>query len=94
MNILEEVAKERQYQQERWGNTADDTVNTPNDFVTYVANYSTKWFPGGFTPYTPETVDAFRKSMIKTAALAVAAVESIDRQRQAQGQTFYEGIRD
>lgn len=92
--VLEEIAAEREYQQERWGNEADDKLNTPNDFVSYIGNYSTKWFPGGFTPYNPDTVDAFRKSMIKTAALAVAAVESIDRQRGAAGQTFYEGNRD
>jgi hypothetical protein len=89
--ILSEIDKERTYQEGKWGNETDDTVNTPNDYVTYMAAYSTKWFPGGFTPYSAETVNAFRKSMVKTAALAVAAVESIDRQREEAGHTFYEG---
>jgi hypothetical protein len=89
-DIVGSIAAEREYQQSRWGNEADDTVNEPNDFVAYINHYSTRWFPGGFTPYTPETVDAFRKSMIKVAAIAVAAVESIDRQREDAGHCFYE----
>lgn len=93
-DILNEIDKEREYQEGKWGNNADDTVNTPNDFVSYVAAYSTKWFPGGFMPYNPKTTDDFRTSMIKTAALAVAAVESIDRQRSESGHTFYEGVRE
>lgn len=98
-NILSEINAERTYQENKWGNDTDDTENEPNDFVSYMANYSSKWFPGGFLPYSTETVDAFRTSMIKTAAIAVAAVESIDRQRQEGGHAFYEtckteGIRD
>jgi hypothetical protein len=89
-NIYDEIRSEREYQEKRWGNSADDTLNTPNDFVSYIGSYSTKWFPGGFTPYGHDTVDAFRKSMVKTAALAVAAIESIDRQRANAGAAFYE----
>jgi chaperone required for assembly of F1-ATPase len=88
--ILNEITNERLYQEEKWGNTTDDTVNTPNDFVSYIGAYSTKWFPGGFPPYTEETVANFRKSMMKVAALAVAAVESVDRQQAANGRTFYQ----
>jgi hypothetical protein len=88
--VFNEIADEREHQIERWGNDADDTLNEPNDFIAYMNAYSTKWFPGGFAPYTPETVDAFRTSMIKTAAIAVAAVESLDRQREEGGHTFYE----
>ena len=92
--ILDEISDEREYQEGKWGNDADDQINTPNDFIAYMNAYSTRWFPGGFTPYTPETVDAFRKSMVKTAAIAVAAIESVDRQRDEAGHTFYEeGLR-
>lgn len=92
-DILGNIKAEREYQQERWGNEADDSVNEPNDFVAYINHYSTRWFPGGFVPYTPETVDKFRESMIKVAAIAVAAVESIDRQREEAGHCFYEAGR-
>lgn len=89
-DIYEAIRQEREYQVGKWGNDADDTLNTPNDFVSYITKYATTWFPGGFEPYTTGTVDEFRTSMLKVAALAVAAVESIDRQREEAGHTFYE----
>lgn len=88
--IYDEIKSERKYQTHKWGNETDDTMNEPNDFVSYIGAYMSKWFPGGFVPYTTETVDEFRKSMIKVASIAVAAVESIDRQREEGGHTFYE----
>jgi hypothetical protein len=90
MSILEEIDKEREYQRGRWGNTADDTINSPNDFIAYIVHHTGRWFDGGFKPYSSEAVNRFRAQMIKVAALAVAAVESIDRQRAATGHTFYE----
>ena len=88
--ILEAIEAERDYQDGRWGTETDDTVNRPNDYIGYISHYATKWFSGGFPPYTPQNVDEFRESMIKVAAIAVAAVESLDRQREANGTTFYE----
>lgn len=88
--VLVELAAEREYQINKWGNDADDELNEPNDFIAYMNAYSTRWFPGGFAPYSPETIDAFRKSMVKTAAIAVAAIESVDRQREEAGHCFYE----
>lgn len=90
MSIYDEIKKEREYQVNKWGVEADVTVNEPNDFVAYIGNYSTKWFDGGFTPYKKETVDNFRTSMIKTAALAIAAVEALDAQRADGGSAFFE----
>lgn len=80
MSVYEEVQKERLYQQARYGNDADDEKNTPNDFVAYISHHATRWFNGGFAPYSKGTIADFRKQMIKVAALAIAAVESIDRQ--------------
>lgn len=88
-NILNEIQAEREYQVSRWGNEADDTKNNPNDFTTYIAHHSTRWFPGGFRPYTEPQIAEYRKAMIKTAALAVAAVESLDRQIKTNGRPFY-----
>lgn len=89
-SILKEINNERIYQEGKWGNEADDTKNTPNDFASYIAHHSTRWFNGGFAPYDTQTVDKFRNQMIKTAALAVAAVESLDRQRSVKQKAFYE----
>lgn len=89
-DIYAEIRAEREHQQARWGNKADDTVNTPEDYIAFIAHHSTRWFPGTFRPHSTESVNAFRKQMIKVAALAVAAAESVDRQRQLDGKTFYE----
>jgi len=88
--ILGEVKSERVYQDKKWGHKVDDSLNSPNDWVTYICNYASKWFPGGFPPYNENVVEDFRAKMIKTAALAVAAVESIDRQRDTHGKPFYQ----
>lgn len=84
--ILAEIDSERAHQQQRWGDQADDTINKPNDFVAYISHYATRWFPGGFAPYDAETVADFRRRMIQVASIAVAAVESVDR----QGKPFYQ----
>lgn len=88
--VYAEIQAERDAQVARWGNTSDDTNNAPNDWVSYISHYATNWFGNQFPPYATEVVDDFRTSMIKTAALAIAAIESIDRQRAGTGKTFYE----
>lgn len=88
--ILKEIDAERDYQDKKWGHNADDTKNEPNDWASYIAHHSTRWFNGGFAPYDATTVAAFRKQMVKTAALAVAAIESLDRQTRDIGKPFYQ----
>lgn len=78
-NILQDIQHEREYQVTKWGTKADDEVNTPMDFVGYIAHHSTRWFDGGFRPYTVETLEDFRTQMVKVAALAVAAIEATDK---------------
>lgn len=90
MSVYDEIRAEREYQVNKWGTDADDTVNTPNDWVAYISHHASRWFKGGFLPYTGGNVEDFRTQMVKTAALAVAAVESLDRQREANGKPFYE----
>ena len=92
MSIYDEIKAERDYQKKRWGNDTDDTVNTPNDFMAYISHYGTRWFAGGFAPYPKSVVDNYRKHMIKVAALAIGAIESLDRQREKHGNAFYETI--
>ena len=90
MAIYDEIKAERDYQDKRWGHKMDDTVNTPWMWTAYVALYASKWMVGSCAPLGATTVGAFRARMVKTAAICVAAVESIDRQRAADGKTFYE----
>ncbi len=89
-DILTEILNERNYQREKWGDEADDTLNTPWMWAAYIGQYSTKWMVGTFLPLKTDTTDEFRKCMIKVATLALAAIESVDRQRKENQKTFYE----
>lgn len=78
--VLAEVSAERDYQDEKFGGpSVDDRENGYMEWVTYIAHFSTRWFGGGFPPFSAETDSAFRRAMIKVAALAVAAIEQYDR---------------
>lgn len=90
MTIYEEIQNERDYQINRWGNEIDDLVNNPWMWTAYITQYAGKWLSGAFLPFSKEGTDLFRTSMIKVAAIAIAAVESLDRQRNENGSTFYE----
>jgi hypothetical protein len=89
VSIYDEIKQERDYQDGKWGHQTDDMLNTPWMWAAYLAQHSTRWMRGTFDLDTA-TSDAFRKAMVKTAALAVAAVESLDRQRATRGKAFYE----
>lgn len=88
--ILVEIDEERQYQDKKWGTELDDTVNTPWMWVAYIVAYAGKWMAGNFLPLPRPDINAFRTCMIKVAAICVAAVESLDRQREKSGKAFYE----
>lgn len=78
-SILKEVSAERDYHHGGAGPEVDDQENGFMEWVGYITKYATRWFPGGFAPWGTTTQEAFRESMIKVAALAVAAVEQFDR---------------
>lgn len=90
LKILDEIKAEREYQQEKWGDDTDDGLNTPWMWAAYIGQYATRWMVGSFLPLKTSVTDEFRKCMVKVATLAVAAIESIDRQREKNGKTFYE----
>lgn len=89
-DIYKEIKEERDYQTAKWGNVSDDTLNTPWMWVAYITGYATKWMAGTFLPLSTSSVDTFRVCMVKVATLAIAAIESVDRQRLARSKTFYE----
>lgn len=76
--VLDLVMDERQYQINKWGNEFDDK-NTPYNWMGYITHYASRNLAGD-----PNGVDLakFRTDMIKVAAMAVAAVEAIDRKSQ------------
>lgn len=91
-NIFSEIERERIYQDGRWGTVADDTLNTPWMWTAYITHYASKWMVGSFLPLERGVTETFRTCMVKVAsiAIAIAAIQSIDRQRAANGSTFYE----
>lgn len=73
--IFQEIETERDTQNTKWGVEFDDK-NTPYNWAAYIAQYATRNLIGD-----PRAVSeaVFRDDMVKVAALAVAAIESIDR---------------
>jgi len=89
MSIIDEICAERAYQIAKWGNKIDDTKNTPWMWTAYIASYASQWMCGKFALNREDTVN-FRTAMIKVATIAIAAVESLDRQQEENGKAFYE----
>ena len=71
VTIFEEIEKEREYQDGKFGSEFDDK-NTVNDWVTYVNRYASD---AAFTG----SPDMQRTKLLKVATLAVAALETFDR---------------
>lgn len=75
-DVLEEIGRERDYQQSLWGNKFDNK-NTVNDWVAYINSYASQAIG---TPNNPGDAQHRRTKLLKAAAIACAAVETIDRQ--------------
>lgn len=71
-NIYFEIETERAYQNDRWGEEFDDK-NTVNDWVTYICHYCTE------SAMHDPPLEVVREKLLKTATLAVAALEAFDR---------------
>ena len=65
MTVIEEVVTERARQDAKWGGPAHDDQHTPAEFAGFIRDRL------GYSPT--------RKDFVQIAALAVAAVESMDR---------------
>ena len=75
LKIYDEITKERVYQDRKWGGPEHDDLQCYNNWVAYITKYATGWAWKGIVP-----LSEFRRSMLKVAALAVAAIESVDRE--------------
>lgn len=76
MTVYAEIQGERAYQEGKWG-TANDDLNTPFNWAAYIAQDATRNLIGA--PANATDLAKFRTDMVKVAALAVAAVETLDR---------------
>lgn len=81
--IIDDIAWERTRQDERWGGPAHDDEHAPFDWLTYIDTYVTKVVVDDGVIAEGGLVDPeqYRRRLVQIAALAVAALESLDRTR-------------
>lgn len=70
--VFAQIERERTYQNAKWGTTFDDQ-NTVNDWTTYINQYA-----GDAARMDMDPVEV-RTKLVKVASLAVAAIETCDR---------------
>ncbi len=73
LKALKSVFKERAKQDKQWGGPSHDDEHDTDDWLTYI-EYQIKKL--GITSANPKKD---RKRFVKIAALAIAAIESMDR---------------
>jgi len=74
-DAIADVFKERRRQNEKWGGADHDDTHTSLYFIMLIKDYAT--WAGAMLAMGNRT--KMRKRLIQVAALAIAAVESIDR---------------
>lgn len=74
MTIFDQIVTERQYQDQKWGTSFDDK-NTLNDWAAYINVYLSR----ALSMENVKKPDAQRVALVKVAALALAALETFDR---------------
>jgi hypothetical protein len=74
ITLFDQIATERQYQDQRWGTEFDDK-NTLNDWAAYINVYLTR----ALCMENVGKPENQRIAMVKVAALSVAALEAFDR---------------
>lgn len=71
--IFEEIDAERRAQDKKWGGAEHDDRHGSYDWIAYVTRHT------GLAVCRPWDPSVFRKQMLRVAALAVAAIEWVDR---------------
>jgi hypothetical protein len=95
-DVLFEIRLERHEQDKQWGGPAHDDTHTPYDWLSYMGHQadliSQALSSNGFYGYNAQNASLLdnvavcsltRQHFIKIAALAVAAVESLDRKNKS-----------
>jgi hypothetical protein len=76
--IFEEIRKERAYQDERWGGSSHDDEHSVRDWVFFIVGYAGKIATSPETNWGRNELNV-RRYFVKIGALAVAALEALDR---------------
>ena len=88
-NVFDHIMRVRAVQDRMWGHEIDDTKNDPWRWSTYISHSAVRWMRDPHK-WTREDTDDFYDAMTETAAICAAAAESVLRQRNKNGRTFYE----
>lgn len=75
-SVIEQITTERNLQDEQWGGESHDDSHSSFEFREFIEKQLS------FITDNPEEFVENRNRLIKVAALAIAAIESIDRRRQ------------
>ena len=78
-SVLDEVAVERERQDQKWGGPQHDNHHSVNVWERLIDAYNGKHSPGFAEQMAKAGSMPWRERFVKIAALAVAAVEFIDR---------------
>lgn len=70
-DIMQEVLQERASQDAKWGGSSHDDEHTPEDWADFIDERLYRLVTG--------SKEDARKALVQIAALAVAAIESMDR---------------
>lgn len=76
--VLMEVADERERQDEKWGGPDHDDQHHTRAFIGFIDNYA----GAARLAVNKSELSEARRRLIQVAALAVAAVESLDRKME------------
>lgn len=71
--VYDHVLAERNRQDRKWGGPEHDDKHSDRDWITFITKHL------GMAVTWPFDEDQFRTQMVRVAALAVAAVEAVDR---------------
>lgn len=77
--VLEDIAAERRAQNAKWGGPEHDDDLTSGNWTTWIdvlVEHATKAYS---TDNSPEAYREARRRFVEVAAVAIAAVESLDR---------------
>lgn len=72
VSVYDEIREERARQDEKWGGPEHDDAHGQNDWVCFIDDKLCE------ADHTDDDAD-YRRRLIQIAALAVAAIESLDR---------------
>ncbi len=75
--VLQDVEWERDEQNQKWGGAGHDDQHGPRDWAAFITEHLGKALDA-------RDARTYRRRMVEVAALAVAAVETVDRVEEAR----------